>query len=83
MRVVAWIAQRFRDPLLQLLGDVVLEHLGLVVDAVPRHPEDVGQIGLQQAVVADHLERDALAPRRSGARRGRARGAPGPSRPCA
>ena len=39
----------------------MLEHLGLVVDPVPRHPERLGEVGLEQAVVADHLERDPLA----------------------
>ena len=61
MRVVPRVAERLRDPLLELLGDVVLEHLGLVVDAVPWHAQHVGQIRLEQAVVADHLERNALA----------------------
>jgi hypothetical protein len=59
--VVAGVAERRRDPLLEVLGDVVLEHLCLVVDLVPRHPEGIGEIGLDQAVVADHLERHPLA----------------------
>ena len=41
----------------------MLEHLGLVVDPVPGHPQRVGEVGLEQPVVADHLERDALARR--------------------
>ena len=48
---------------LELLGDVVLEHLGLLVDAVAGHPQRLGEVGLDQAVVADHLERDLLAGR--------------------
>ena len=43
---------------LELLGDVVLEHLGLLVDPVVGHPQGLGEVGLDQAVVADHLERD-------------------------
>ena len=58
MRIVRRVAEPRRDQLLELLGDVVLEHLGLVVDAVPRHAE-LRQQQLEQAVVADHLERDA------------------------
>ena len=41
----------------------MLEDLGLVVDLVPGHPERVGQIGLEQPVVADDLQRDLLARR--------------------
>ena len=37
----------------------MLEHLGLGVHAIPRHPELLGQEQLEQAVVAQHLERDA------------------------
>jgi hypothetical protein len=43
--------------LLELLGEDVLEHLGLGVDAVPRHVERLGEVELEQAVVADDLER--------------------------
>ena len=39
----------------------VLERLGLLVDAVPRHAEVLGEVELEQAVVAHDLERDALA----------------------
>ena len=39
----------------------MLERLGLVVHAVPRHAEVLGEVQLEQAVVAQHLERDALA----------------------
>ena len=60
VRVVLGVAERGGDALLELLGDVVLEHLGLVVDAIPGHAERVGEEGLEQAVMADHLEGDAL-----------------------
>jgi hypothetical protein len=42
----------------------VLEHLGLGVDSIPRHLEDLRQEQLEQAVVADDLERDTAALRR-------------------
>ena len=63
MGVVAGLAELGRDQPLQILGDVVLEHLRLLVDAVPGHPQDFGQVGLQQPVVADHLQRQPLAGR--------------------
>jgi hypothetical protein len=47
--------------LLELLREHVLEHLGLDVDAIPRHAELVSEIELQQAVMADHLQGKALA----------------------
>ena len=43
---------------LELLGEHVLEHLGLGVHAIPGHPELLGQEQLDQPVVAQHLERD-------------------------
>ena len=58
MRVVRRVAELGGDQLLELLGEDVLEHLGLVVDAVPRHPEALGEVELEQPVVAQHLERD-------------------------
>ena len=61
MGIALGIAESLRDPLLELLGDVVLEDLCLVVDAIPGHPQHLGEIGLQQPVVADHLERYTLA----------------------
>jgi hypothetical protein len=61
VRVVARFAELRRDQLLEVLGDVVLEHLRLGVDAVARHPQGFGEEGLDQAVMADHLERDPLA----------------------
>ena len=61
MRVVRGVTELLRDQLGELLGDRVLEHLGLVVHAVPRHPERLGEVQLEQPVVADHLERELLA----------------------
>ena len=45
----------------RLLELYLSEHLGLVVHPVPRHPERGGEEELEQPVVAQHLERDALA----------------------
>ena len=63
-RIAVWIEVRLaelgRDQLLQLFGDVVLEDLCLLVDPVPGHAEDLREEELDQPVVADHLERDAL-----------------------
>ena len=42
----------------------MLEHLGLVVHPIPGHAERLGQEQLEQAVVAQHLERHTLARRR-------------------
>ena len=42
----------------------MLEHLGLRVDAVPRHAELLGEVQLEQPVMADDLERQAEAGRR-------------------
>ena len=42
-------------------ADDVLERLGLVVDAIPGHAEMLGEEQLEQPVVAQHLERQALA----------------------
>ena len=63
VRVAVGIAERGGDPLLEVLADVVLEHLGLVVDLVPGHPEGLGEERLEQPVMADHLEGHPL-PRR-------------------
>ena len=62
MRVVRRVAELGGDQLLELLGEDVLEHLGLVVDAVPRHAERLGEVELEQPVVAQDLERDPRAP---------------------
>ena len=39
----------------------MLEHLGLPVHPVPRHAEALDQVQLEQAVMANHLERHAPA----------------------
>jgi hypothetical protein len=39
VRIASGIPQLGRDQLLQLLGQDVLEHLGLVVHPVPRHAQ--------------------------------------------
>ena len=61
VRVVRRVPELGRDQRLELLGDDVLEDLRLVVHAVPRHVEPLGEVQLEQPVVAEHLERDALA----------------------
>ena len=66
VRVELRVAELLGDPALELLRDVVLEHLGLVVDSIPRHLERLGEEGLDQAVVADDLEGDALTGRGQG-----------------
>ena len=64
-RVAMWIARGIAelggDELLELLGEHVLEHLGLGVHAVPWHPEGLDEEQLEQAVMAHHLERDPAA----------------------
>src|SRR5437588_563453 len=50
-------AERFVDPLLQLLGDDVLEPFRFVVDVVDVQPECLREVELEQAMVADDLER--------------------------
>ena len=59
MRVVRRVAELGGDQLLELLGEHVLEHLGLLVHAVPRHAEALDEVQLEQPVMAHHLERDA------------------------
>ena len=57
MRVDRRVAQARCDQLLQLLAEHVLEHLGLGVHAIPGHPELPGEEQLEQAVMAQHLQR--------------------------
>ncbi len=52
------MAQLGRDQRLEVVGEDVLEHLSLGVNAVPGHAEDIGQVALEQPVVADDLEGD-------------------------
>jgi hypothetical protein len=55
------MAELGRDQRLELVGEDVLEHLRLLVHTVPRHPERLREVGLQQPVVAEHAQRDAAA----------------------
>ena len=64
MRIVRGEAERAIDPSLELLGDDVLEPVGLVVDVLDVDAERLREVELEQPVVADHLERHALAGRR-------------------
>ena len=50
-----------RDPLRELVGEHVLEQLGLLVDEVPRHVEHLDEQELEQPVVAERAQRDAAA----------------------
>ena len=58
MRVERRVAELRGDQLLELLGEDVLEPLGLGVHLVPAHPQALDQEQLEQAMVANHLERD-------------------------
>src|SRR5262245_13384690 len=61
VRIVRRMAERLVDPFLELLRERVLEPVGLVVHVVDIQAEGLGEIELEQPVVADHLQRDALA----------------------
>ena len=61
MRVVRREAEHFVDPLFELLRDHVLEPFRFVVYVVDIEPECLREVELEQAVVADDLERDAFA----------------------
>jgi hypothetical protein len=58
VRIAGRVAELVGDERLELLGEDVLEHLGLRVDAVPRHAELLGEVELEQPVVAHDLQRD-------------------------
>jgi hypothetical protein len=62
VRIDARVPEPGRDQSLEVLGEHVLEHFGLVVDTIPRHSELLCQEQLEQAVVAEHLERHPPAP---------------------
>jgi hypothetical protein len=57
VRVDRRVAQPRGDQLLEILGEHMLEHLRLRMHAVPRHPQLLGEEQLDQAVVAQDLER--------------------------
>jgi hypothetical protein len=59
--VVRRITEQRRDPILELFGENVLEHLGLLVHRVPGDAQRFGEIGLEKAVVSDHLQSDLAA----------------------
>ncbi len=61
MGVAGRISELGRDRLFELLGENVLQYLGLLVHAVPGHAEALDQVQLEQPVVADHLEGDPSA----------------------
>ena len=61
VRVVRGMAELGVDPPLELLGQGVLETVGLVVDVLERDAERLGEVLLKQAVVPHHLERDTAA----------------------
>src|SRR5262249_19691153 len=60
VRIVGREAERAVDACLELFGDDVLEPIGLVVHVVDVEPERVREVELEQPVVADHLDGDAL-----------------------
>ena len=59
MGVDRGVSELGRDQLLEILGEHVLEDLRLGVNAIPGHAQRVGEEALEQAVMADHLEREA------------------------
>src|SRR5580765_2796444 len=61
VRVVGREAERPVDSRFELLGDDVLEPVGLVVDRVDVQAQRLREVQLDQPVVADHLDGHALA----------------------
>ena len=59
--IVSGVSELARDHLLELLGEDVLQDLGLLVHAVPRDPQALNEVQLEQPVMAHHLERDPSA----------------------
>ena len=59
--IVRRVAERFVDQRLELLGKGMLEPVRLCVHGVDREAERLGEVLLEQAMVPDHLEGDALA----------------------
>ena len=56
--VAGGIAEPGGDQLLEFFGQDVLEHLRLLVHAVPGDAKALGEVELEQAVMAQNLERD-------------------------
>ncbi len=52
------IAELRRDQRLEVLGEDVLEDLRLGVHAIPGHPQRLAEVALEQAMMADDLDRD-------------------------
>ena len=61
VRVELGVAELGGDPLGELVGEHVLEQLGLLVDEVPGDVEHLDEEQLEQAVVAQRPQRDAAA----------------------
>ena len=61
MGVELRVAQLRGDPLGELVGEDVLEQLGLLVDEVPGDVEHLDEQELEQPVVAQRAQRDAPA----------------------
>ncbi len=57
VRIVGGVAHGLGDPSLETLRDHVFEPLGLVVDLFPAVTQDPLEKCLEQAVVAEHLQR--------------------------
>ena len=64
VRVVRREAEHRVDLRLELLGEHVLEPLGLGVHLVERQPEPLDEVALEQTMVAEHLEGASAARRR-------------------
>ena len=64
MRIVRRETERTVDPRLQLLREHVLEAVGFGMDVVDVDAQRLGEIELEQPVMADHLDGYALARRR-------------------
>ena len=60
MRIVRREAERAVDASLELLGDHVLQPVGFVVHGIDMEAESLCEVELEQPVVPDHLECDAL-----------------------
>ena len=60
VRVVGRVAERLVDVRFQLLGERVLEPVGLRMNRVERQTERLREVLLEQPVMADDLERRPL-----------------------
>ena len=50
------VAELRRDQSFEFFTEHVLEHLGLLVHAIPRHAQLLGEVPLEQPVVPDHFQ---------------------------